>query len=584
MTSAPDYHQLNLEMQKIAHGQIYWAKNHGAIFDVHKSKWMIFSPREEEINITIDFGERRALKPVKETKWLGVTIDNNIKFKKHRSYTIAKGLKRANFLSSLSNTRWGIPPNLFRILLMATVHAATDYGAAAWLTLPISIDFGAKLKQIDHIVARKALGALKSTPSDFLYHDLNLIDPITRLTGKIAAYMATAMTRPQYFTLAAYVHHGRTTIPRAHKSPFHCFFQSRIAQDMANFIPQPIIDPLGAVSATDNVDFIVQSDKERAIADTKRLTASPKHLILYSDGSRIPGKNTAAATWCENTKHRHVLQLGPVANHGIYEAEYKGVELAVRLAGRIATEGTRRISIILDNQSVIKDLQAPKFSPTSLNIKSSIFSMTHFLSLSLPLTRVSIRWCPGHKGVEGNETVDKLANKAARSVLPPGHTDNTNLAAFKAAIRDWAQKSQTLSPATRKRLGHEAMQSKHLKAISKLRKHAGATITQMRSGHVPLYSYLHRISLRHDPECECTMGVETTEHYVLLCPLHTDQRTTLKNELRMLDIDLNMKILHNPKAYQALAAYIKNTWRFSNRWDWAELVKEPVPEDRTRRV
>lgn len=43
-----------------------------------------------------------------------------------------------------------------------------------------------------------------------------------------------------------------------------------------------------------------------------------------------------------------------------------------------------------------------------------------------------------------------------------------------------------------------------------------------------------------------------------------------------------MKILHNPKAYPAIATYTENTWRFSNRWDWAELANEPVPEDKVR--
>lgn len=178
--------------------------------------------------------------------------------------------------------------------------------------------------------------------------------------------------------------------------------------------------------------------------------------------------------------------------------------------------------------------------------------------------------------------VDQLANKAARADLPRSHVDNTNLAAFKAAIRDWVQQSQILSPTARKRLGHDAMQATHLKAISKLKKHAVATISQMRSGHVPLFSYLHRISLRSDPECACTMGTETTEQFLLLCPQHEEHRQTLQHRLQVKDIDLNMKILHNPKAYPAIATYIENTWRFSNRWVWAEVTGEPVPEDKVR--
>lgn len=106
---------------------------------------------------------------------------------------------------------------------------------------------------------------------------------------------------------------------------------------------------------------------------------------------------------------------------------------------------------------------------------------------------MTVRWCPGHKGVEGNEMVNQLANKAAITDLPKSHIDNTNLAVFKAAIRDWVQQTQKLSPTARKLLGHDTMKAAHLKAISKLKKHAVATISQMRSGHIPLSSHISTV-------------------------------------------------------------------------------------------
>lgn len=298
----------------------------------------------------------------------------------------------------------------------------------------------------------------------------------------------------------------------------------------------------------------------------------------------MPDHNTAAAAWCANTKHRHVVQLGPEKNNGIYEAKYKGVEMAIKLAKRITNPTTRRISIVLDNQSMVADLASHKFSPSSLHSKATIFSVSHFLSLALPLVRITVRWCPGDRGVEGNKVVDKLGNRAAKDKLPKSHIDDTNLAAFRAAIKDWTKQSQSLNEAAKKQLGHAAMQTRHLKAISKLPKYAVATITQMRCGHIPLYSYLHQISLRPDPECACTLGTETTEHFLLLCPLHDEQRKTLRSNLKGMDIDLDMKILNNPKEYSAIASFNESTWRFSNRWDWAELVKKQPLKERQDKI
>lgn len=197
MTAAVNKYELRHKVQTLANSQISWASRHGAIFDVNKSKWLVFTPQRKDTGaLTIDFGERLNLKPVDETKWLGVTLDKHLTFKTHRDEVVAKGKKRAAFLSHLSNTKWGIPPRLFKILITSTVHAATDYAAAAWIGLPIPQFFSEKLTSIDSICATKALGALKNSPYLFLRHDLDLQPPEVRLTAKIVNTIALIASRP----------------------------------------------------------------------------------------------------------------------------------------------------------------------------------------------------------------------------------------------------------------------------------------------------------------------------------------------------------------------------------------------------
>lgn len=115
---------------------------------------------------------------------LGVILDRQLNFKGHQDKVIARGTKSANFLSSLSNTKWGIPPHLFKTLITATVHAATDYAVAAWMNLSVPQYFSEKLTTIDNICSTRALGALRNSPDVFLRHDLDMQTPRNQAVGK----------------------------------------------------------------------------------------------------------------------------------------------------------------------------------------------------------------------------------------------------------------------------------------------------------------------------------------------------------------------------------------------------------------
>lgn len=70
LTAVANQHKLSRKTQTLAHAQIEWAARHGAIFDTNKTKWVVLSPKNLNLEVTIDFGDRMALKPVSQTKWL----------------------------------------------------------------------------------------------------------------------------------------------------------------------------------------------------------------------------------------------------------------------------------------------------------------------------------------------------------------------------------------------------------------------------------------------------------------------------------------------------------------------------------
>lgn len=341
------------------------------------------------------------------------------------------------------------------------------------------------------------------------------------------------------------------------------------------------LDPSDVLTRPPNYTTIIQDNKTTAKIEVNKLTATLEHVVIFTNGSRIPKRTTAAAAWCKNTHKSEAEHLGPARTHGIYQAEYKGVQMGLAIALRTAPIHTRRTTILLDNQGVIKDLQSNKLPITSLDDRKETYKRLTYLHRTFSNMRVNIRWCPGHAGVHGNEIVDEIANKKAKTKLPSTFRVTPNASSFLSAIKEWKTKnSEITDPNDLKRLGHKPHQKRHLKHLTELKKHSIGIITQLRSGHIPLNHYLSKFAQIRDPSCDCQEGIKTVEHFLLTCNRFNNERKHLEDELELLDLPLNTSILDNPIAFKAVADYCDNTWRFKSRWVWATISNEDPPSDR----
>lgn len=304
-------------------------------------------------------------------------------------------------------------------------------------------------------------------------------------------------------------------------------------------------------------------------------------MIVYSDGSRIDGKNTAAAAWCENNQHFSSYQLGKETKYGIFEAKFVGLVQALCLAKHSYISTTRQITLIMENQGVVRDMSHKKTSSSALTHKTEAIRLIKDIESLAPRIRIALRWCPGHAGIKGNERADQLATTAAKKPLPKDKATKPTFASFRAAVKEWANAATIRSYSTQdvKSLGHEPHPREHLNALTSLKnEHSVSTITQLRTGHIPLFSYLFRRNLRTDPTCACGTGPENVEHFLFLCPLHAEPRLDLQAELDELDVPFNKTALFHPSALEPLANFTSSTWRLQSRWDWALINNEQSPE------
>ena len=103
-----------------------------------------------------------------------------------------------------------------------------------------------------------------------------------------------------------------------------------------------------------------------------------------------------------------------------------------------------------------------------------------------------------------------------------------------------------------------------LKYISskKISRKTASRIFQLRVGHIPLNQYLHQFKRVNSPHCPaCGHPEETTEHFLLQCPIYAHERWLLLNQASGSTPKLK-KLLTSQKLLTLLANYIEATGRF----------------------
>jgi hypothetical protein len=193
---------------------------------------------------------------------------------------------------------------------------------------------------------------------------------------------------------------------------------------------------------------------------------------------------------------------------------------------------------------------------------------------------LTIRWTAGHEGIEGNKKADREVKKAAegassdRKLLPVYLRKPLpmNPAAVKRAHHDmlkrrWAEKWRRLPRGRRAGQIEESTPSKKfITSISQseLSCKAASQIAQLRIGHAPLNQYLKRISRVDSDRCPaCGADMETTEHYLLLCPVYAYERWALGMQARKQGNLLTLKTILGEQGMAILLAnYIDMMHRF----------------------
>ncbi|EIW75886.1 hypothetical protein CONPUDRAFT_169130 [Coniophora puteana RWD-64-598 SS2] len=232
---------------------------------------------------------------------------------------------------------------------------------------------------------------------------------------------------------------------------------------------------------------------------------------------------------------------------------------------------------IKPRHSAVKDPSSP--TPGHYLVPP-IWRLARRLQTQLQDVGVVFTWLAGHRGIEGNERADEEAKNAAtegrqanggrvlpkhlRGVLPASISalKQKMVADLKAT---WSQRWALAERAHRLRaLGYNAVATdRHISQISALPRRQGTLLTHLRTRHIALDAFLHRIRVIDDPSCKhCTRGVdETIRHYLFECPAWEEARRRLARSAGRKAESLSY-LLNSSKGVKLLMSFINSTKRF----------------------
>ena len=472
-------------------------------------------------NITLE----KDVNPV----YLGVQLDTKLSMNKHISNVKKKATKRLNLLKRLASTTWGSDKDTLRSLYLGYIRSAMDYNIV--LQNISSKSTRKTLDQVQNHALRFICGGMKSTPSAACEIDAN-IEPLEMRRKKAALEIyerskRLETTHPNRKLVDKWkpcnrikqqsILHKVESLKEEHHLPEVRENLERVPSKLPPFLPLR----QATIKTNLNDNSTKKSDPlALKLSSLETIDAYPKDWIhSYTDGSAFKATINAgygAVIYFPNgTKEEILHPCGSVCSN--YIAEQLAIHSAITHIHHTFDTNPSCITntvIFTDSLSALQALESGTDVSTEMTqLTWNIHSLISKFNIGLVL-----QWIPGHAGVPGNETADKLAKRGAALPQPiKPATYETTCQMIKSNLREEWMNSWTTGTTGRPMHAH-MNKPKHKDPIKKLKREEQTIIFRLRTRHIPLNNHLKRINVSNTAACPlCGYGDETVEHHLFDC-------------------------------------------------------------------
>ncbi|KAF8703942.1 hypothetical protein RHS03_06146, partial [Rhizoctonia solani] len=151
-----------------------------------------------------------------------------------------------------------------------------------------------------------------------------------------------------------------------------------------------------------------------------------------------------------------------------------------------------------------------------------------------PEQSIHITWTPGHNGVEGNETADRLANEGARVIPTPIFNRTVTWAGEQATLKTARSWKKAWHEHTESRVNSKyylprppSLKLHPILNTSNLGRDLECRLVQYLTGHEHYGEYHAQFYHDVDPRCACGESDETIFHLTTSCPATAGHRGLL---------------------------------------------------------
>jgi len=407
-----------------------------------KTVIMVFNSKRSDV-MPVCRIQGETLPVVKNTKMLGMTIDDKLDWKAHIEGLVLNQKRALNILRVLCGTDYGSDAKCLLMLYRSLVRSKLDYGSFLYSSAAKN-----QLQRVDVVHnqgLRLCIGAMSSTPNEALYVEvnerplaerrkqlalkyaldrLNTNRPIIRQIEELNEVQRIFKPQKELTLLGRTVDAVRVKCADFERNDLKPYFALPWAGTF--FVPKIFIpDP------DETPDKLMGEGKINSWHEAWITSIAPNYCRVYTDGSKTP----QAAGYGVNAEELQISKRLPM-EATVYSAE--GVALLRACETLVRKEAGPSI-VITDSLSWLSRLAHPPDSK-STSLECAIREIIR--SYHRP---IFLAFCPAHCGIWGNEEADALAKAGTVSELDPiplPHND-LYLAERKKIMQSWQTRWET---------------------------------------------------------------------------------------------------------------------------------------------